>query len=188
MKQLLLMVLAASLIISCNNEKTSGAKTGDIKNDSSMDNIAYPYKAEYPADFKMGDATYSKTVLDFCKCWEDNRMDDMKALLNDSVWVRFSDGSSFNGKADSLISSGKQYRAMYASVRSVMDTWIPVHNNQKNEDWVLLWGKDYTTDTKGKVDSTGSHSYWQIKNSKIAGWAEFTEQLAPPPPPPPKKG
>jgi ketosteroid isomerase-like protein len=114
-------------------------------------------------------------------------MDDMKPMLTDSVWVEFSDGNKFNGTADSLIKTGKEFRASIASVRTAIDAFMPIHLNDKNEDYVLVWGRDYNTSKTGKVDSTTGHSYWQIKNNKISGWAEFSRNLRVPPPPPPKK-
>ncbi len=62
-----------------------------------------------------------------------------------------------------------------------------IHLNDKNENYVLVWGKDYNTSKTGKVDSTSGHSYWRIKNNKIAGWAGFSKKLGVPPLPPPKK-
>ena len=188
MKRFAFFLISMFLLASCNNktadEQTSGDKK-EAKTDSA--NISYPYKAEYSSDFKIGDPNHSKLVFDFFKAWEENRMDDMKPMLTDSVWVDFASGEKFMGTADSLIKSGKEFRAMFSSVRSTVDAWIPVHSNDKNEDWVLVWGKDYNTNKTGKVDSTGSHSYWQIKNNKIAGWAEYSKKLASMPVTPPSK-
>lgn len=189
MKRFAFILITAVFLASCNNktadEQTSGDKK-DEKTDSTA-SISYPYKAEYSSDFKMGDPNHSKLVLNFFRAWEENRMDDMKPMLTDSVWVEFSDGNKFNGTADSLIKTGKEFRANFSSVRSVVDAWMPVHSNDKNADYVLVWGKDYNTDKKGKTDSTRGHSYWEIKNNKISGWSEFTQKLVSTPPPPPKK-
>jgi ketosteroid isomerase-like protein len=185
-------ILATAIFLAACNDKTADEKTTNDKKDEKTDttkmaNISYPYKAEYSSDVKMGDPNHSKLVLDFFKAWEENRMDDMKPMLTDSVWVEFSDGNKFNGTADSLIKTGKGFRASFASVRTTIDVWMPVHLNDRNEDYVLVWGKDYNTSKTGKVDSTSGHSYWQIKNNKISGWAEFSKKLGVPPPPPPKK-
>jgi ketosteroid isomerase-like protein len=186
MKRLFFILATVPFFVACNN-KASDEKTSSDKKEEKMDNVNYAYKADYSSDFKMGDAHHSQTVLNFVKAWEENRLDDMKPLLTDSVWVDFSDGGKFSGTADSLIATGKQFRANYSSIKSTMDGWMSVHSNDKNEDYVLLWGKDITTDKTGKVDSMRGHSYWQIKNDKIAGWSEFNQKLGMPPPPPPKK-
>jgi len=179
MKKLILIIALGCIIMACNNESADKTTASEKKDEAATSNISYPFKADYSADFKMGDANHSKLVLDFIKCWVDNRMDDMRPLLADSVSVEFPDGERFAGTADSLIKTGKQFRSMYSSIVSTMDGWMPVHSNDKNEDFVLIWGKDITTDTKGKVDSVRGHSYWLIKNNKIAAWSEFQQKLTP---------
>jgi hypothetical protein len=171
MKKMLFAVLALATIASCNNEKKNDDKT-------MSDNITLPYKAGY-SDFKMGDPNHTKLVLDFIKTFEENRLVDGKPMLNDSVAVDFADGNKFKGPADSLISMGKQIRAGYSAYKFTIDACMAVHANDKNEDWVLVWNKAYTTDQKGKIDSAGGHSYWQIKNGKIAYWGEQEAKLAP---------
>jgi len=180
MKKLLIALIAVAFFSACNNEKKKDDQTGEDKKETKTgdNNITYPYKAEY-SDFKMGDANHTKLVLDFYKTYEENRMDDGKTMLADSVAVNFADGSKFMGTADSLISMGKQYRGMYSAVKITIDACMAVHSNDKNEDWVLIWDKSYTTDQKGKVDSIGGHSYWQIKNGKIAFWGEQQAKLTP---------
>ncbi len=178
MKQLLLLLTAVSILTACNNEKKKDDKMGDDKKESKMgDNITYPYKVEY-SDFTIGDPNHSKLVLDFYKAFEENRMDDGKVMLNDSVAVDFADGSKFMGTADSLISMGKHARGSFSAYKVTVDAVMSVHSNNKKEDWVLVWNKAYTTDQKGKVDSAGEHSFWQIKNGKIAFWGELQAKLA----------
>ena len=141
------------------------------------DNINLPYKPDY-SDFKMGDPMHTKLVLNFYKTFEENRMDDGKAMLADSVMVNFADGNKFTGTADSLISMGKQFRGSYTAYKVTIDACLSVHENAKNEDWVLVWDKAYFTDQKGKSDSAGGQSYWQIKNGKIVYWGELQAKLA----------
>ena len=183
MKKLFFLLATTGLLTACNNEKKDEDKKEEKKE---MAKVDLPYKTEY-SDFKMGDPNHTKLVLDFYKTWEENRMDDGRAMLNDSVSTNFADGSKFSGTADSLIKMGKNYRAMYSSVKVTIDACMAVHSNDKNEDWVLIWDRSYNTDQKGKLDSTGGHSYWLIKNNKIALWGEMQSKLAASPPPPPVK-
>ena len=104
-------------------------------------------------------------------------MKDMRQMLADTMAVDFSDGSKFRGPADSLLSMGQMYRDQFSNVKIVVDAWMPVHANDKNEDWVLVWEKDYNT-KDGVVDSIGSHAYYQIKNNKITYWSELQSKLA----------
>lgn len=188
MKQLAITLVAAALLIACNNEKKTDDSSGKMEEKKESAAIAYPYKAGYSSDLSMGDANHAKMVLDLYKMWEDNKLDDMKTLLADSVSIEFPDGNKFaDNKVDSFISFAKQFRSSLSSVKVMFDTWIPIHVNDTKEDYVLVWSHDYNTDMSGKVDSTRSHSYFQIKNNKIRHWSEFLQKLAPPPPPPPAK-
>ena len=181
MKKLLFTLLAFAMLMACNNEKKKDDKMGDDKKETKMSgNITYPYKAMY-SDFKMGDPAHAKMVLDFYKMWEDDKLDDMKAVLADSVGVNFADGNKFMSTSDSLIKLAKQVRSGLSSVKIRMDAFMPVHNNDKNEDYVLIWETDFNTDKSGKLDSSGTHAYFLIKNNKIAFWGEYQQKLVAPP-------
>jgi hypothetical protein len=180
MKRIIFFIVSASLFLACNQ---ASEKTTETKSEPESNNISYPYKPNYSTDFKMGDANHSKLVLDFFRKWEENKVDEMRAMLTDSVKVDFADGTVFNLTADSLISLAKKVRSDYASLRISVDSWMPIHVNDKNEDYVLVWETDNWVDSKGKADSVRTHSYWQIKNNKISHWSEFNQKLTPPPPP-----
>lgn len=184
MKRLLIVLVAAAFLFACNNEKKSGESSGKTEEKKESAGIAYPYKAAYSSDFSMGDANHAKMVLDFIKMWEDNKLDEMKTLLADSVSIDFSDGFKFkDNTTDSMINFAKQFRATLSSVKVTLDAWMPIHVNDTKEDYVLVWSRDYNTDMSGKVDSIGGHAYFQIKNNKIRSWSDFQQKLTAPPPP-----
>ncbi|HYM93651.1 MAG TPA: hypothetical protein VET23_05890 [Chitinophagaceae bacterium] len=183
MKRLSITMVAACLLFACNNKKTdeTSGKTEDKKESTA---VTYPYKAVYSSDFSMGDANNAKTVLELYKMWEDGRVDDFKSLMADSVSINFPDGNKFkDNTVDSLISFAKQARKMQSSVSLVFDAWMPIHVNDKNEDYVLVWYREYETNLKGNMDSTRGHAYFQMKNGKVRSWSEFDQKMAPPPPP-----
>jgi hypothetical protein len=183
MKNLFLTVVAALLLTACSNEKKadeSSGTTGENK-ETSAAKTDYAYKAEYSPEFSMGDAGHSKMVLDLYKMWEDGKIDDMRPLLADSVFIDIYDGNKFNNTLDSFINFAKQVRTMYKSTRPVFDTWMPVHHKESGEDYVLVWNRDYSTSSDDKSDSIRVHAYFQIKNNKVRGWSEFQQKLAPPP-------
>jgi hypothetical protein len=179
MKKISIALLAASFFISCNNEKKAD-ETAASPIEEKKQMVALPYMAEY-SDFSIGDQNHTKMVLDFFKMFEENRLNDGRSFLTDTVAVDFPDGSKFMGTADSLIKLGIQYRKMYGKLETKVDACLAVHSNDKNEDWVLIWDRTYNTDEKGKVDSTRNQSYWQIKNNKITYWGEYKAPLAQPP-------
>jgi len=188
MKRLPKILALTVLLIACNDEKkadeSSAAGTAEKKETAA---VSYPYKAGYSSDFSIGDANHSKLVLDLYKMWEDNKLDDMKSILADSVGLDFPDGNKFNGPVDSFINMAKQFRSTLSSVKVSFDGWMPVHSNDMKDDYVLVWSHDYNTDKSGKMDSTRGHAYFLIKNNKIRSWSEFQQKLTPPPPPPPAK-
>ena len=182
MKRLSIALVAAAFLFACNNEK----KTDETSGNKDSAAIAYPYKAAYSSDFSVGDANHAKMVLDLYKMWEDNKLDEMKTLLADSVSIDFPDGNKFNDNVvDSMISFAKQFRSSLSSVKVAFDGWMPIHVNDTKEDYVLVWSRDYNTDLSGKVDSTRGHAYFLIKNNKIRSWSEFQQKLTAPLLPPP---
>jgi hypothetical protein len=172
------------MFIACSDEKKTDetSTAGEAEKKETAAAISYPYKADYSPDFSMGDPNHSKIVLDLYKMWEDGKIDDMRPLLADSVFIEVYDGMRFNNTVDSFINFAKQIRTMYSSTKPVFDTWMPVHHKESNEDYVLVWNRDYSTTTDGKMDSLRVHAYFQIKNNKVRGWSEFQQKLAPPPP------
>lgn len=181
MKRLLSSIVASTLLIACNNEKKADENKTDEKKETAA-SISYPYTPSYSADFSIGDPSHSKMVLDLYKMWEDGKIDDMRSFLSDSVFIDGTDGMKFNNTADSFVNFAKQMRAMYKTTRPAFDTWMPVHHKESNEDYVLVWSRDYSTTTDGKMDSLRVHAYFQIKNNKVRGWSEFQQKLTPPPP------
>jgi len=181
MKQLLFILVTAVLFSACNNNKTASESTEEKKVETTSADVNYAYKASYSSDMKVGEASTTKLVLDFIKGWEDGTMTGWKDQLADSVWINFADGQRFWLSRDSVIAMGSQYRAMYSSVKLDAQGFLPIHVNDKNEDYLLFWDKEITTDKKsGKVDSLESHSFWQVKNNKIAGWQDYNRKLVAP--------
>src|SRR5436190_22256939 len=116
MKRLLTALFAAAFLFACNNEKKTDETAGKTEEKKESAAITYPYKAVYSSDFSMGDANHAKMVLDLYKMWEDNKVDEMKALQADSVSIDFPDANKFNdSKVDSMINFAKRVRATLSS-------------------------------------------------------------------------
>src|SRR5262245_1948655 len=95
MKPLLIALVASSFLFACNNEKKTEETAASTEEKKDQVAVSYPYKAEYSSDFSIGDPNHAKMVLDLFKMWEENKVDDMKPLLADSVWIEFPDGNKF---------------------------------------------------------------------------------------------
>ncbi len=104
MKQFLTALIAILFLGACNNEKKTDEASPKPDEKAGSASIAYPYTPEYSHDFSMGNANHAKMVLDLFKMWEENKLDEMKSLLADSVWIEFPDGNKFkDNTADSMI-------------------------------------------------------------------------------------
>lgn len=188
MRQLFFALLATLVLLACNNQKKSDETSGKMEEKKETAAITYPYTPDYTHDFSIGDSNHAKTVLDLYKMWEEGRVDDFKSALSDSIHVDFPNGFKFkNNTVDSFINFAKQFRKTLASIKLVFDAWMPVHANDKKEDYVLVWYREYETNMAGKVDSIRGHAYFEIKNNKVRSWSEYDQQLMAPPPPPAKK-
>jgi len=184
MKRLSFVLVAATVLFACNSDKKAEETAGKTEEKKESSAVTYSYTAGYSYDFSIGDANHARMVLDLFKMWEENRVDDMKTLLADSVSIEFPDGNKFaDNTADSMINFAKQFRKQIKSIKLEFDGWMPVKSNDKKDDYVLTWWRDYTTDLSGKADSVRLHAYFLIKNNKIRSWSEFQQKLAPSPPP-----
>jgi len=184
MKKLLTALIASTFFFSCTDEKKDDATAAKAEEKTaSTTSISYPYTADYSSDFSIGDPNHAKMVLDLYKMWEENKIDDMKTLLADSVSIDFPDGNKFgDNTVDSMMNMAKFFRKQLASLKINMDGWISVKSNDKKDDYVLVWSREHTVDAMGKVDSARIHAYFLIKNNKIRSWSEFSQKLAPEPP------
>src|SRR5215510_11713776 len=105
MKRLFTALIATAFLLSCTDEKKSDEPTKKPEEKTaSTASISYPYTAGYSSDFSVGDPNHSKMVLDLYKMWEENKIDDMKALLADSVSIDFPEGNKFgDNTVDSMM-------------------------------------------------------------------------------------
>ena len=105
MKKFPLLFASLIFLLSCDNEKKDDVTTGKVNEVKTLASISLPYEVQYK-DLAPGDPNHAKLVLDFFKLWDNNRLNDGKPMLNDSVAVDFADGTKFAGTADSLIAMG----------------------------------------------------------------------------------
>lgn len=159
------------IYVACNTAPSSSSGTDTSKATTAAVTepaITMPYTAGYSSNFSPGKQEDALTVLNSYKAWENGDMAALAATFADSIAINFPDGSKFYGTRDSAIGDAKKYRDGISSVKIDMDAWIPMHNNDKNEDWVLVWYKEIDTRKNGKTDSTYYHDLNLIKSGKIA--------------------
>ena len=166
MKNLIFIALFV-FVLSCNEKAETTTATSDSAKVATTADVTYPYPAEYSSNFEMGNPEYGKMVLNLWKDFDNNSMDNMGQYFADSVTMNFP-GMTLVGTRDSVVGVSKNYRAMYKEVKSTMSAVLSVKSTDKGHDWVLLWGKEVTTDQRNKMDSTNLQETWRInKDGKI---------------------
>ena len=178
MRKILSVLAFAIFVISCNQnspaveeKKDDGAAKTTAKKDSSFN---YAFKALYSSSFEMGDPKNAKIVLDIWKAYQDNKLEDTKTLWADSVTLQFANGFTFHGNPDSVLAGGKADRNNYTSLTDSVDAWISTKSTDRNEEWVCIWGREYSTSKKGKKDTTNLQEIWRLKEGKVNFMAQFT--------------
>ena len=146
---------------------------------SSGADIIMPYTATYSSKFEMGDSKNTKTILDLYKDWDNNNLDNSKDKFADSVTLIFGSGDMMAGKRDSITELSKTFRNTLGTVNTQVHAVVPLRSTDKNEDWVLVWFKEYRTDAKGKKDSTEFQETWRINKN---GQADLLYQYQQNPP------
>jgi hypothetical protein len=125
--------------------------------------LTLPMPAVYSSSFEMGNPAYSAMIVQGSwKDWQDNKMDNMKSWIADTIVAFHSDNTMVNG-ADSLIARWTRGRAKYSTVVDSIHAVMSMHSTDKNENWVLVWAQEYNTDAKtGKTDTAAVMETWRI--------------------------
>jgi len=85
------------------------------------------------------------------------------------------------GKRDSIVAASKTFRNTLGTVSTQVHAVVPLKSTDKNEDWVLVWFKEYTTDAKGKKDSTEFQETWRLNKEGKADLLYQYQQNKPAP-------
>jgi hypothetical protein len=178
------VVASLALLAACNSSDDS-AKVESTKSatDSTtiVGDINSPYPVEYSSKFAAGDPKSAETILALWKIWEAGDLSLGKDRFADSIEMHFADGSSMQGKRDSVLAGAQAYRSTLASSISTVQAVTAVRSTDKGEDWALIWGKEVNTDKKGKKDSSYLQETWRLnKDGKVDLLFQFRAAAAPP--------
>ncbi|CAN5182141.1 hypothetical protein BH11BAC6_BH11BAC6_10290 [soil metagenome] len=153
MKKLIFILIVSAIYAACTDKPASEAAT------ASASSVSLPYTATY-TKLSIGKDSNILAVLNNYKAWETGDMDAFKNTWGDSVTVYFSGGDKFHGSRDSVMYYASKYRDSLSKVEFKMDAFVPLHSDDKNEDWVMVWYTEIDTHKDGKVDS----AYYQDDN------------------------
>lgn len=160
MKKYLLFSMAVFVLAACNNEKTETAAATPADAGISIPNLPMP--VSYSSSFKLGNPDYASMIVQGSwKDWQDNKLDNMKSWIADTI-IAFHSSNNIVMGADSLMANWKRGRAKYTAVLDSINAVLPVYSTDKNENWVLVWATEYNTNPDGKVDTAGVMETWRI--------------------------
>jgi len=168
-----ILFFAALLFLAACNSSTDGEKMGSMSPTSdkdsaagtTADNMSYPYTASYSSKFEIGDAKNAQTILNLWKAWDNGDLASMKDVFADTVEMHMASGDVMRASRDSILAVSQKYRDNYSKVESTVDAFMPLKSIDKNEQWVSVWGKEVTTNKKGKIDSSYLQETWRINNN-----------------------
>jgi hypothetical protein len=177
------ILIAASIAVfaSCNSnsEKPKVESMGAGADSTQMDNTTYAYTADYSHNFEIGSTKNAQTLLQLYKDWDNNTLDNSKSSFADIDTMIFYDGTMFTGTRDSFFTVAKQMRSQMVTVVDSVHAWVPLRSKDQNEDWVLIWANEISTDAKGKRTSRQLHEAWRFNKE---GKADKVYQYAQEPP------
>lgn len=151
---------ATMLAFSCNQGGEEPAAGGTTT--SSVPSDLAGFKPAYSASFEMGDPANVTTVLKLWRDWESGDLNAAKSKFADSVTFYTADGSVVAGPLDSAMGSMQAYRNMFSKVTAEVHAVFPVKSTDMKQNWVCIWGKEYTTDQSGKLDSMNIQETWRF--------------------------
>ena len=171
-----------------NKSATETIKTADsvpLKQEMPL----YPYKASYSSDFDIGDPKNAQTILELYKNWDANTIDNSKSSFAETDTMYFADGNMFAGNRDSLFVVANKKRGQMGTVIDSIHAWVPLRSKDRQENWVIIWTREISTDAKGKTTAKELQETWRFdENGKINLMFQYM-QLPPKmmPPSPSKK-
>jgi len=131
----------------------------------------------------MDDPKNAESVLAFWKAYDKGDFSGAKDIFADTFEIHLSAGMVMRASRDSSIAAAQAYRNNYASVVSDVNAIMAVKSTDKNEHWVLIWGREKDIPKKGKADSVFLQETWRFN---AAGKADLMYSFAEQPQPPKK--
>jgi len=151
------------LLIGANYVEAQGPKKPKAK---SMKPVM-AYEADYSAKFSIADDTYSSIVLGLWKDFEENNFERNVKYFAEDITAEFSDGEIVSGR-DNLVNGAKAYRATLTDFSTKILSYISLRSDDKDENWVAVWGEDSFTDEKGNKVIHNLHELMRFnKEGKI---------------------
>jgi hypothetical protein len=173
------LLAVVTFLVACNSgtnkskmEAVTASDSDSAKQESmtsaKQEIMTYPFKPGYSSDFEIGDAKNAQTLLELYQNWDNNTLDNSKSSFAENDTMFFADGSMFAGSRDSLFVVAKKMRGQMGSLVDSVHAWTPLRSKDRKEDWVVIWTREISTDSKGKKTARELQETWRFdKNGKV---------------------
>lgn len=129
--------------------------------------VFYPYAQVYSADMRPGDPRHVKTILEIWKMYEAGRVRDTATYFADTLRFVLQEEGLY-GDSERVLERWQHYRSFYPTVQLYADMWMPVYLADKDEHWVMIWGRHKVVNKQGKRAERSLHQAWRIdKRGKV---------------------
>ncbi|MFA6277796.1 MAG: hypothetical protein WC622_13670 [Pedobacter sp.] len=159
MKRLSILLLPTLLFVGCQSKDS---KT-----------IKYPYAVKKAYNWGMNPDPKNMTIaMNALKAFASRDTAALKTFMSDSVHLS-ADGYELNGTRAEFLKAAQQEMDKYNSITINMDDMESVVSEDKTEEWVSLWYKQYGESKDGKKSSISMFNDIKIENGKVARWTEY---------------
>jgi hypothetical protein len=149
------------IISACSNNKT---KPIVAEKDTV---VYYPYAPVYSTEFEKGKSEFARNVLRVWRQYENGNVLNERASFADSIRLILWD-DILTGKRDSVLTLLKKRRDNYSDMQCFVNSWMPVHVKDEDDDVVFVWGLQDGTKNNGDRDYSMIHEVWRLdKKGKI---------------------
>lgn len=169
-------ILFSLAIIFANTSfaQATANKTRKQNANSATTSVAYPYTATYSSDFSIGNPDNAALVLALYKDFE-NQDWSKDSWFHDTVVAINTDGKILRGK-DQVLETFRNIRESLSSASFKMSAIIPLKSNDKNEDWVAVWGvQSITPKDSNEATNFEYQAIWRIDENKKVNFIRFFE-------------
>lgn len=139
---------------------------------------SYPYTATYSMDFEMGDPQHTQSIMILWKAYETNTLDSsMLSYFDDSMRVETPEGQVMHMTSQEMLKEVSKQRSMIKDLRVSVIGAAPLYSPEKKSSWVLVYGNESWTDSKGKKDSIMLHELWGLnEKGKVNFLRSYTKK------------
>jgi hypothetical protein len=155
---------------SCGNTSSTGSSHPATP---SSEKVYYPYAPRFDVDGSGGNDKKTAKVLSIWQGYAGGNILNYRNLFADELSLIFHD-IKITGSRDSILELYQKRSQHISTLQTHFNFWHPVHEAEKNEDWVLVWLNEEATLHTGQLSSESIHQVWKFNgDDRIYEMQEF---------------